>query len=128
MALPWQDRSGNFSALKAVVFAALFVPGLDAAVAYAAGGLGARPITELIHTTGLWAIRLVFLALAITPLRQTLRLPRLIAVRRMIGVAAFVYAALHLTMDAADKMFDLSVVISEIIHRFYLVIGAITLT
>ncbi len=124
MSMPWQDRAGRFSALKAATLAALLLPGLVIAQDYARGLLGARPITEMIHASGLWAIRLLLISLAITPARQILRLPRLILLRRMIGVATFCYAALHLTLDAADKMFDLDLVFSEIIHRVYLAIGA----
>ena len=83
--LPWRDYSGTVSPLKAVVFAALFLPFLVNAGDDVFDRLGARPITELIHASGLWAIRLLFLSLAITPMRQILRLPRLILVRRMIG-------------------------------------------
>ena len=127
MHLPWQDRSGKFSLLKALTLAALPVPGLVMGHDYARGLLGPRPITEVIHGSGLWAIRLLLLSLAITPARQMLRLPQLIGLRRMVGVATFCYAALHLAMDAADKMFDLEVVLAEILHRIYLAIGATAL-
>jgi methionine sulfoxide reductase heme-binding subunit len=124
MRMPWCDRSGRFSPLKAVALAALFVPGLMMAQAHARGVLGARPITELIHLSGLWAIRLLLVSLAITPARQILRLPRLILLRRMAGIATFCYAALHVALDAADKMFDLEIVLTEILHRITLAIGA----
>jgi sulfoxide reductase heme-binding subunit YedZ len=71
----------------------------------------------------LWTIRLIFIALAITPLRSILQWPRLILVRRMIGVAAFAYAITHLSLYTADQMFDLAKVASEIVHRIYLTIG-----
>jgi methionine sulfoxide reductase heme-binding subunit len=127
MKMPWQDRGGRFSALKALTFAALFVPALVLAEQYVRGTLGARPITELIHGSGLWAFRLLLISLAVTPLRQVLRLPRLILVRRMLGVATFCYAALHLVLDAADDMFNLDLLLSEIVHRVYLTIGAAAL-
>jgi sulfoxide reductase heme-binding subunit YedZ len=41
----------------------------------------------------------------------------------MIGVAAFSYAALHLVFYAADNMFDMVKVVSEIALRIYLTIG-----
>lgn len=122
--MPWRDPSGRFSALKALTLAALFAPGLVMAQDYASGMLGARPITAVIDASGRWAIRLLLVSLAITPSRQVLRLPRLVMLRRMVGVAAFCYAALHLGMDAADKMFDLGVVLAEIAQRTYLAIGA----
>src|SRR5215470_12586787 len=93
---PWLDRAGRFAPLRASVFTLLWLPGLFLAWRLAAGQLGARPITEAIHDTGLWAIRLLLISLAVTPLRQLLRWPELIGVRRMIGVAAFTYVAVHL--------------------------------
>jgi sulfoxide reductase heme-binding subunit YedZ len=124
---PWLDRGGRFSPLKSIVFALLFAPGLWLAWRLATGQLGPRPINEVIHQTGLWTIRLLLITLAVTPLRQLLRWPQLVTVRRMIGVAAFAYAAAHLTAFAADKAFDLGVVATEIVTRFYLTIGAFAL-
>ena len=64
--VPWRDRAGRFSALKATCFAALFLPGLWVLGQALIGTLGPRPVTEAIHELGLWTIRLLFLALAIT--------------------------------------------------------------
>jgi sulfoxide reductase heme-binding subunit YedZ len=120
---PWNDYGGRLSPLKLVVFLSLFVPASCVAVAYCFDLLGARPLNEAIHQMGLWTIRLIFLALAITPLRQILQLPRLIVVRRMIGVAAFVYAFTHFSLYTADQAFDLEKVAKEIVLRVYLTIG-----
>src|SRR3954466_10835133 len=106
MTYPWKDRNGRTSQLKLAVFAALFVPALWVAVAFASGWLGARPLNEAIHQLGLWTIRLLFLALAVTPLRHILQWSRLLVVRRIIGVAAFAYALTHLALYAADQAFD----------------------
>jgi methionine sulfoxide reductase heme-binding subunit len=120
---PWNDYGGRFSRLKLAVFVSLFAPAGWVAVAYYFDLLGARPLNEAIHQIGLWTIRLIFLALAITPLRQILQMPRMIIVRRMIGVAAFVYAIIHVSLYAADQSFDLGKVASEIVLRVYLTIG-----
>jgi methionine sulfoxide reductase heme-binding subunit len=120
---PWRDYGGRLSLLKLAVFAALFVPALWVAFAYALGLLGARPLNEAIHEIGLWTIRLIFLALAVTPLRQLLHWPRLIIVRRMIGVAAFAYVLIHFSLYTAQQAFDLEKVASEILRRVYLTIG-----
>ena len=120
---PWDDYGGRVSPLKLTVFAALFVPAGWVAFAYGFGLLGARPLNEAIHQIGLWTIRLIFLALAVTPLRQLLQWPRLILVRRMIGVAAFAYVLIHFSLYTASQAFDLDKVASEIVHRVYLTIG-----
>ncbi len=123
MVLPWNDYSGRLSPLKLAVFVALFVPAGWVAFAYGFGLLGARPLNEAIHQIGLWTIRLIFLALAVTPLRQILQWPRLILVRRMIGVAAFAYVLIHFSLYTASEAFDLEKVAGEIVHRIYLTIG-----
>jgi len=120
---PWNDYSGRLSPLKLAVFVALFVPGLWTAVFFAAGWLGPRPYTEAIHQVGLWMLRFLFIALAITPLRQIVQWPRLILVRRMVGVAALAYGLAHISLFIADEKFDLAKVASEIVLRIYLTIG-----
>lgn len=58
--------------------------------------LGADPVAEIEHRLGLWALRLLLLTLAITPLRQLTGWNDLIRFRRMAGLYAFAYATLHL--------------------------------
>jgi methionine sulfoxide reductase heme-binding subunit len=120
---PWIDYGGRFSPLRAAVFAALFLPFLYTAVLFPLGWLGARPVTEAIHNIGLWTIRLIFIALAITPARQILDWRRLIEVRRMVGVAACAYILVHFLMYCADEAWDFGTVASEIVLRIYLTIG-----
>lgn len=123
MHLPWRDRRGRFLPFKAAVLLAVCIPGLLTAFWWTQGELGARPITEAIHETGLWTVRLFLIALAVTPLRAALDWPRLLLVRRMLGVAAMAYGLLHLTLYGAQQNWGLAVVVSEILHRFYLTIG-----
>lgn len=59
-------------------------------------GLGANPAEALIRGLGDWALRLLWLTLAITPLRQALSLPALLRFRRTLGLFAFAYACMHL--------------------------------
>lgn len=121
--LPWLDYSGHFSPLKAAVFVALFVPGLTTLYWFETRQLGARPTTETIHATGLWGIRLLAITLAITPSRQIFNQPRIVLLRRMIGVAAFSYLVIHLSFYVVDEKYALGTVASEIARRFYLTIG-----
>src|SRR5438477_479694 len=120
---PWQDYSGRLSPLKLAVFVALFLPALWTAFAFGMGWLQPRAFTEAIHQVGLWMLRFLFIALAITPLRQIVQWPRLILVRRMIGVAGFAYGLVHITLYVADLKFDIAKAASEIALRIYLTIG-----
>jgi len=120
---PWNDYSRKLSPLKLSVFVALFLPVAWTLGAFATGNLGARPLTEAIHQQGLWTIRLILIALAITPLKAILQWQRLILVRRMVGVAAFAYITLHFALFIADEGFNLVTVASEIVKRIYLTIG-----
>jgi sulfoxide reductase heme-binding subunit YedZ len=120
---PWLDRSGRVSVLKLTVFAALFVPGLWIGVQWQMGWLMPKPVTEAIHQSGEWAIRMLLLSLLVTPLRRIANWGKLILVRRMIGVAALAYAAIHLSLFCLDQHFDLAHVASEIALRVYLTIG-----
>lgn len=67
-------------------------------LAWAAGTdqLGANPAEALIRSLGDWALRLLCLTLAITPLRIRTRTPQLARFRRMLGLLSFFYACSHL--------------------------------
>lgn len=127
MTVPWRDRRGRLIPIKAVVFPALFVPGLVLTFWWATGQLGGRPVTEMIHGIGLWMVRLMMISLAITPARVVFDAPKLLLVRRMVGVAAMTYGLLHLGLYVVDQNFHLGTVVSEIVRRFYLTIGFIAL-
>ncbi|MGI8526971.1 MAG: sulfite oxidase heme-binding subunit YedZ [Pseudolabrys sp.] len=121
----WRDRRGRLSALRIVTLALLLLP-LGKAI-FEAGEIshGARPLNDLIHRAGFWALVFLGCALLVTPLRRIGRFGALIDVRRMIGVVAFCYIAAHLTLYVADQRFDLGKVAYEISHRVYLIIGGI---
>src|SRR5487761_1393394 len=124
---PWRDYSGRVSPLKTAVFIGLFLPALWVAYKFATDQLGARPLQEALLEIGQWTLRLVFLALTITPLSRILAWPRLNLVRRMLGVAAFAYVAAHLTLYTVSETFNLGTVASEILKRVYLTIGFVAL-
>ena len=127
MKLPWRDGRGRFLPFKAAVLASLFLPGILYAVWLYTDALGERPVTEAIHGTGLWAIRLLLVSLAITPLARALEWNGLLLVRRNVGVAAACYGVAHLFLYVVDQKYALGTVISEIALRFYLTIGFVAL-
>lgn len=123
----WSDRAGRFSWIRLVASALVFGPALWIVFLAFTGGLGAKPVTEAIHRTGDWTVRLLLISLAITPLRRITRLSKLITARRMIGLGALGYALGHITLFAGDQGWDLGKVVSEIALRFYLTIGFVAL-
>ncbi len=120
---PWTDRSGRISPLKLVVFIAAFVPGAILAASLWLGTAGPKPLEVAIHETGDWAVRFLLLTLAVTPMRRIADWPKLIAVRRLLGLTALAYAAIHLGLYVVDQKFALAHVASEIALRIYLTIG-----
>lgn len=58
--------------------------------------LGADPVAAITHATGDWALRLLLIGLAITPLRHLLGQAWPVRFRRLVGLYAFFYACLHL--------------------------------
>jgi sulfoxide reductase heme-binding subunit YedZ len=125
--LPWFDRTGRFSPLRFVVFWCVATPALWIAFEAWQGWLGSRPVNEAIHQTGAWAVRLLAVTLAVTPLKLALRWPKLIAVRRMLGLSVLAYALLHFGLYIFDQHFDLPHVAAEIVLRIYLAIGFVAL-
>src|SRR6202035_4889578 len=63
----------------------------------------------------------------ITPLKAILQWPRLILVRRMVGVGAFAYVIFHFSLFVADQAFNPISVAREIALRIYLTIGFVAL-
>ena len=104
--LPWLDRQGRFSGLRAAAFALTLLPAVLVLYAAWMGQLGSKPWTEAIHRVGIWAVRLLILSLAISPLRRLLDWNRLIGVRRMLGLSVMAYALGHLGLYCADMAFD----------------------
>lgn len=125
--LPWLDRQGRFSGLRAATFALTLLPAILVLYAAWTGQLGSKPWTEAIHRVGTWAVRLLILSLAISPLRRLLDWNKLIGVRRMLGLSVMAYALGHLGLYCIDMAFDWGLIVSEIVKRFYLTIGFVAL-
>jgi len=119
----WCDRRGRISPLRLGALALLLFPLAKALVDAQTILHGARPINDLIHRAGFWALVFLGVTLAVTPFRRVLHYGSLIDVRRMLGVGCFCYIATHLTLFVADQMFDLGKVVHEITHRWYLIVG-----
>jgi sulfoxide reductase heme-binding subunit YedZ len=86
--------------------------------------LGANPIATLIDNLGLWALRLLLVTLALTPLRILTRSSAWLFYRRLLGLWAALYAMLHLVMYVAvDQRLDLPVLMEDVIKRPWITVG-----
>lgn len=121
----WRDRRGRLSPLRMAALALLLFPLAKALVDAGAIAHGARPLNDMIHRAGFWALVFLGVTLAVTPLRRIARYGNLIDVRRMLGVGTFCYIAAHLTLFFADQGYSIAKVAHEISHRVYLIIGGI---
>ena len=96
------------------------------------GDLGSNPIETLTHRTGLSAITLLVITLAVTPATRVLRLPALVQVRRVLGLLAFFYAILHFLIYLADQTvfagqgLSLAAVGEDVAKRPYITVGFAT--
>lgn len=117
----FHERSGAFSAEKTGALLLAVTPAVWLAAVALGGDLGARPWTEAIHFTGLWALRFLVLSLAVTPLRLVLQWPKLFFARRTLGLAALAYAVAHLALFIVDQ--GALRAAQEIVLRTYLAIG-----
>jgi sulfoxide reductase heme-binding subunit YedZ len=85
--------------VKVLVHLLALAPFLYLLNSYRTGALllDADPINTITHFTGNWALWMLLVSLAITPLRRLHpALSNLIRFRRMLGLYAFFYATLHL--------------------------------
>jgi sulfoxide reductase heme-binding subunit YedZ len=88
--------------------------------------LTANPIEYITHFTGDWALRLLIVTLAVTPLRRLLGAPDLIRFRRMLGLFSFFYASLHLaTYVAIDHFFNLQAILADVAKRRFITAGTL---
>ncbi|MEX1993406.1 MAG: protein-methionine-sulfoxide reductase heme-binding subunit MsrQ [Steroidobacteraceae bacterium] len=86
--------------------------------------LGANPVETIQDTLGIWGLRLLLATLAITPLRELSGWPRLLVFRRMLGLFAFFYIALHFLFYLfVDQAFDWRQLAADIVKRPYITVG-----
>lgn len=106
-----------------LVYLVGFLPGIWVWYAAFNNKLGADPLAVLEHETGIWALRYLIAALAITPLLRLTRL-NLIKFRRAFGLLAFYFVIMHLVAWVwLDRGLDWSAMWTEIVKRPYITIG-----
>jgi sulfoxide reductase heme-binding subunit YedZ len=90
-------------------------------------GLGVNPIEYLNRTLGDWAMRMILVTLAVTPVRLLTGWAGVLRYRRMLGLFAFFYACLHFsTWLVLDWFFDFGSMAADIVERPFITIGMLT--
>lgn len=99
------DRIARWRFFKAAVFVCCAAPLVTLAYSFVAAftgrdpmALGTDPTRTLQQETGRTAITLLLLTLTVTPVRRILHVNAVQTVRRMLGVWAFTYVAVHLSI------------------------------
>ena len=89
-----------------------------------AGGLGANPIEAINRYLGDWGLRFLLITLAVTPLSGVIGSPTPVRFRRMLGLFAFAYAALHVSSyTGLDQRFAWGDIWGDIVKRNYITVG-----
>lgn len=118
------DRRLAKRAIRPALFCACLLPLVLLAVDGIAGRLSANPISDITNATGIWTLRLIALTLAVTPVRRLTGWHGVIRFRRMLGLFAFFYGALHfLTYLWLDQFFDWQSILRDIPKRPFITVG-----
>src|SRR6476469_8237905 len=89
--------------------------------------LGANPIQFALHTLGMLGLIFLMLALSVTPLRKLTGYNALSHFRRMLGLYAFFYILLHLTVYFVfDRQLILRMVLQDTWNRPFVMIGMVS--
>ena len=105
-----------------VLYLILLIPGLLTIAAGLTDNLGPEPINELEEELGEFALKLLILGLAVSPLLHFTRI-NLVRFRRAIGVMAFAYVMAHFLVWFLLDLQSLSHIWTEIAKRPYVTVG-----
>ena len=86
--------------------------------------VGANPLEFVTRTTGMLTLVFLMFTLAVSPLRQITGLNWLVKFRRMLGLFAFFYGALHLiTYVWFDRFFKFTSIPGDVVQRPFITLG-----
>jgi sulfoxide reductase heme-binding subunit YedZ len=90
--------------------------------------LTANPISFVTNTLGDWTFRLLLASLALTPLRIVTGMAWQMPLRRLLGLFAFFYAALHFSVWVfLDHFFNWGQMAADVVERPYITVGMLAL-
>jgi sulfoxide reductase heme-binding subunit YedZ len=95
-----------------------------------AGGLGVNPVEHILDVCGTTGLNLLMLTLTVTPMRRATGINRLVSFRRLLGLFAFFYVALHFSTYAVldlglifQPQFAWQTLLVDIVERPYITVG-----
>ncbi len=105
-------------------WALALLPLAELAWRIATGRLGPNPVEFMEHHLGEWALRLLLVTLAMTPLQRLTGRGEFIRIRRLLGLWAFVYVCLHLLVYLTfDLGFSPAQLADDVVKRTYITLG-----
>jgi methionine sulfoxide reductase heme-binding subunit len=122
--MPARVGFDRVAASKPFVFALCLLPLAWLVWDTAHGRLGTDPVAQLEHRSGDWTLRILLATLAVTPLRTLTKWHWLTRYRRMLGLFAFFYASVHLTLYLVVDLGGFwSQIFAEIAKKPYITVG-----
>jgi len=86
--------------------------------------VGPNPLEFVTRTTGMLTLIFLSLTVAVTPLRKIFGINALVKYRRMLGLFAFFYGALHLlTYVWFDRLFNFVSMVQDVARRPFILVG-----
>ena len=114
----------NFTPLQILIHLGAIFPFAKLVFDYFTNNFSPNPIQDLEQQTGFAAITLLILSLASTPLNTLFGWREPLKHRRTLGLYAFFYATLHVTVYLAiDYGFDLKLLVEATLEKRYTLIG-----
>lgn len=127
VSIVWRERLNRWlphRLARPTLFLLALTPFVWLVFAAATNRLGANPAEALIRDTGEWALRLLCMTLAVTPMRVQMGLPSLARWRRPLGLFTYFYASLHLLCYAwLDMGLEVVEIASDIAKRPFILVG-----
>ena len=113
--------------VRGLAFAAASLPAAALVRDFYASDLTANPGDYITDQTGTWALAMLTISLAVTPLRRLTTWNDLVKLRRMLGLFSFFYAVLHLvTWVVFIHYFDTHYMIEDVLKRPIITVGMLT--
>jgi sulfoxide reductase heme-binding subunit YedZ len=122
-----KSRRNTRTLLRVIVHLGALLPLVLLIYDYFSGRLSVNPILDLEQRTGRTALTLLVLSLSCTPLHSLFGWREILRHRRTLGLYAFMYAAIHVSIFVfLDYGSNFGLILADVWKRPFIIIGAIT--